>query len=224
MSLTRTQWILLAVGGTLVLAALVVLVIWLRSRSVQGLDQALNPSATPPASVGGTTQNNASATSGTPASPAAVSTKDTDGDGLTDVREAALGTNPNLRDTDGDGVDDGDEVDVYHTNPLVYDPPAAPATPPPTRPTATTSAPANATVDSDKDGLSDVEELRRGTDPQKPDTDGDGLTDGDEVYKYKTDPLNADTDGDGYPDGTEVQKGYNPRGAGKCLVPSCIVP
>ena len=39
-----------------------------------------------------------------------AATLDTDGDGLTDVTEATLGTNPNLADTDGDGVSDGDEV------------------------------------------------------------------------------------------------------------------
>ncbi|MFH1426636.1 MAG: hypothetical protein ABIG66_04405 [Candidatus Kerfeldbacteria bacterium] len=37
-------------------------------------------------------------------------TLDTDGDGLTDAKEAELGTNPNINDTDGDGYLDGDEV------------------------------------------------------------------------------------------------------------------
>ena len=45
---------------------------------------------------------------------------DTDGDGLTDLQEAFLGTNPNDADTDNDGMTDGDEVFLYHTNPLVY--------------------------------------------------------------------------------------------------------
>lgn len=36
-------------------------------------------------------------------------------------------------------------------------------------------------VDSDHDGLSDELELKLGTDPQNPDTDGDGYTDGEEV-------------------------------------------
>ena len=35
---------------------------------------------------------------------------DTDGDGLTDSEEAALGTDPNNPDSDGDGINDGDEV------------------------------------------------------------------------------------------------------------------
>jgi hypothetical protein len=31
---------------------------------------------------------------------------DSDRDGMADVEEAAVGTNPNLRDSDGDGLDD----------------------------------------------------------------------------------------------------------------------
>ncbi len=70
-------------------------------------------------------------------------------------------------------------------------------------------------VDSDKDGLDDVREKELGTDPYNADTDGDGLSDGDEVIIWKTNPLNADTDGDSYKDGEEVRNGYNPLGAGK---------
>ncbi len=61
--------------------------------------------------------------------------------------------------------------------------------------------------DTDGDGLSDGEEvLKYKTNPTKADTDGDGLSDGDEVLKYHTDPLKADTDGDGLSDGDEVLK------------------
>jgi hypothetical protein len=42
------------------------------------------------------------------------------------------------------------------------------------------------------------------------DTDGDGLTDGDEVYVYSTSPLDDDTDGDGFLDGDEVAAGTDP--------------
>ncbi len=59
--------------------------------------------------------------------------------------------------------------------------------------------------DSDGDGLSDYDEIYiYGTDPLNPDTDGDGLTDYEEIYVYGTDPLNPDTDGDGIPDGDEI--------------------
>lgn len=64
--------------------------------------------------------------------------------------------------------------------------------------------------DPDRDGLTNLQEFQAGTDPTNPDTDGDGLSDGDEVNKYHTNPLLADTDGDKIPDGVEVQTGTNP--------------
>lgn len=42
------------------------------------------------------------------------------------------------------------------------------------------------------------------------DSDGDGLSDNDEINNYGTDPLNPDSDGDGYNDGQEVSAGYDP--------------
>jgi outer membrane protein OmpA-like peptidoglycan-associated protein len=60
------------------------------------------------------------------------------------------------------------------------------------------------TGDSDRDGLSDDMEEEIGTDPHNRDTDGDGLSDGEEFNIYKTSPLNADTDGDGLTDEEEV--------------------
>jgi len=46
------------------------------------------------------------------------------------------------------------------------------------------------------------------------DSDGDGLSDYDEIYIYHTDPYNADTDTDGYSDGHEVKNGYDPNKKG----------
>ncbi len=43
------------------------------------------------------------------------------------------------------------------------------------------------------------------------DTDSDSLTDNQETLIYATDPQNPDTDGDGYLDGEEVKHGYSPR-------------
>jgi outer membrane protein OmpA-like peptidoglycan-associated protein len=60
--------------------------------------------------------------------------------------------------------------------------------------------------DDDRDGLTNGEERRYGTNPQVSDTDGDGLLDGEEVKRYRTNPLRPDTDGDGIPDGEEVHK------------------
>ena len=111
--------------------------------------------------------------SGTPAS------RDTDGDGLTDAREAQIGTDPNDPDTDDDGLKDGEEVDVYGTDPL--------------------------NPDTDGDELKDGEEVHDyKTDPKNADTDGDMLKDGEEVHEYKTNPTVADTDSDGLNDGPEV--------------------
>lgn len=42
------------------------------------------------------------------------------------------------------------------------------------------------------------------------DTDGDGLTDTEELTVYYTDPQLADTDGDGFSDGEEISQGYSP--------------
>ncbi len=66
-------------------------------------------------------------------------------------------------------------------------------------------------VDDDGDGLSNELEIQWGTDPLNPDTDGDGLSDYDELFVHGTNPLLADTDGDGLPDGWEIQHGLNPR-------------
>jgi hypothetical protein len=43
------------------------------------------------------------------------------------------------------------------------------------------------------------------------DTDGDGLSDYDEINIYHTSPYLADTDSDGIPDGTEVKNGTDPN-------------
>jgi Mg-chelatase subunit ChlD len=66
--------------------------------------------------------------------------------------------------------------------------------------------------DTDKDGFDDFEEaFFMKTDPLTPndpalDTDGDGLSDGDEVHKYGSDINSEDTDKDGLPDFDEVNR------------------
>ncbi len=77
----------------------------------------------------------------------------------------------------------------------------------------------NIPLDTDKDGLTDVEERDYGTNINLLDTDKDGLTDYEEVHTFRTDPLNNDTDGDTYLDGDEVRNGYNPAGEGKLVPP-----
>lgn len=73
----------------------------------------------------------------------------------------------------------------------------------------------NGVLDTDGDGISDQDEVVRGMDIENPDSDSDGLFDREEVMVYNTDPTLADTDGDGFSDGDEVKGGYNPNGTGK---------
>ena len=64
--------------------------------------------------------------------------------------------------------------------------------------------------DMDNDGLSNVEELSAGTSRINPDSDSDGISDGDEVLTYQTNPLSSDSDSDGLSDSEEVNLGTNP--------------
>ena len=49
--------------------------------------------------------------------------------------------------------------------------------------------------DADGDGLSEIVEQSLGTDPNNPDTDGDGFTDSEEVNQLRSDPLDANDPG-----------------------------
>lgn len=55
--------------------------------------------------------------------------------------------------------------------------------------------------DSDRDGLTDNNEVYFMTDMYNADTDGDGISDYDEVYAINTNPLSIDTDNTGIKDG-----------------------
>ena len=63
-------------------------------------------------------------------------------------------------------------------------------------------------ADTDGDNLSDFEELLKLTNPRAIDTDDDGLTDYEEIAIYSTKPTYQDQDGDGLKDGIEI-KGWN---------------
>jgi len=71
--------------------------------------------------------------------------------------------------------------------------------------------------DTDGDGYNDWLELNNGFSPHNPmpvkledvDTDSDGLSDKMEL-NFHSDLINPDTDGDGYNDGDEVNSGYDP--------------
>lgn len=67
--------------------------------------------------------------------------------------------------------------------------------------------------DTDGDGLSDGEEAAAGTSPTKSDSDGDGLNDKYESETTGLDPLRPDSDRDGMPDGWEASNGLDPTSA-----------
>ncbi|MCB2212075.1 OmpA family protein [bacterium] len=61
-------------------------------------------------------------------------------------------------------------------------------------------------LDPDRDGLFNEDEKLYGTNPDKADTDGDGLNDGEEHNIHNTNPLLADSDKDGLSDGDEINR------------------
>ena len=82
-------------------------------------------------------------------------------------------------DDDGDGMPDYWEA-LNGLNPLVND----------------------AMSDADYDGLTNVEEFQKNTDPQNPDTDGDGVLDGVDAFPLSADE-SLDTDSDGVGDNSD---------------------
>ncbi len=169
---------------------------------------------------------------GNPNDPADdVGVTDSDGDGLTDVIENQIGSDPNDADSDDDGVVDGQEVS----------------------PSVDSDGDGLINVldsDSDNDGLADGTEMGFGcsnpdtdasknrcipdgdlgttkTDPLDPDTDNGGISDGSEDFNKngtvepgEGDPNNpaddstiVDTDGDGLSDAFETQIGSDPNDA-----------
>lgn len=75
-----------------------------------------------------------------------------------------------------------------------------------------------ASEDPDNDGLTTAAEQTAGTNPLDPDSDDDGLNDGDEVNIWQTRPLLADTDGDELIDGAEAAAGTNPLDSASAFV------
>lgn len=122
---------------------------------------------------------------------------DSDGDGLSDYREAIYGTDKNKWDTDKDGLSDFNELIYTGSDSLVYD--------------SLVSGIADGDVDIDEDGLSNVEEITYSSNPKKADTDEDGINDYDEVLVYYTNPAKADSDKDGLVDIEEIDLSTNPN-------------
>lgn len=140
--------------------------------------------------------------------------EDCDADGITNIKEVTIGTNPTAEDTDGDGSSDSVEIENG------------------TNPTDSNSTPLDPNGDEDNDGLTNGQETAAGTNLYSSDTDQDYYLDGEEFGV--SDPLSAtstpsktiDTDGDGVKDSldkdddedkvrdtVEIANGTSPRKA-----------
>lgn len=122
---------------------------------------------------------------------------DADKDGLCDLLEVSLKTNPDSLDTDGDTLSDFDEVVYTKTSP--------------TDKYTNKLSVTDADDDSDGDKLTNKEELSYKTNPFLSDSDFDGVNDYDEIKKYMTDPNNDDSDNDNIIDGDEIKLGLKPN-------------
>ena len=86
---------------------------------------------------------------------------DTDGDGLPDLFERQLGSNPTVADSDSDGINDSQDSDVL-VQPAIGQP-----------------------TDTDSDGLPDDFERQLGSNPTVADSDGDGVADGQDQDSFR---------------------------------------
>ena len=148
----------------------------------------------------------------------ATETNDSDGDGVGDNSDQCAGFDDlididedglpdgcdQIIDSDGDGVSDAEEIQcssdpfIGSDLPMDFD---------------EDGLCDYLDIDDDGDGVVDFLELEWGTEPTNPDSDGDGLSDGDEIFNHETEPLVEDTDGDGVNDGEEVAAGTDPLSA-----------
>ncbi|MDE6678116.1 MAG: cellulose binding domain-containing protein, partial [Ruminococcus sp.] len=93
---------------------------------------------------------------------------DSDNDGLSNYNEYLLGTNPLNIDSDYDSLSDGDEVNIYSTDPT--------------------------NSDTDGDTLSDGDEIALGLNPLIPDSDENGIPDNEEKFNQSLSYTESDID------------------------------
>ncbi len=100
-----------------------------------------------------------------------------------------------ILDSDNDGLTDYFEYTLTNTDPYKID--------------TNNNGINDAFDDEDSDGLSNLHECEKETNPLQSDSDNDGLMDKEEE-QYYTNPLNYDSDGDGASDGWEVCNYFEP--------------
>ena len=122
--------------------------------------------------------------------------KDTDGDGLSDAFEYLYMTDKENVDTDGDGLSDYIEVMYLDYNPLSND--------------TFKDGINDGDRDYDNDKLTNIEEVKYGTELYNVDTDYDTLNDYEEINLHHTNPLSIDTDEDYLSDPDELKLGLDP--------------
>jgi len=160
---------------------------------------------------------------------------DSDSDGLSDLKELEIGTNPLLRDTDDDGINDRLEWDLMESglDPLIAGGSCFNASPcvdvdddgfcdcildvdangrcdcedDPETPCLDDRG--HDCLDANDDGRCDCPDVNADGRCDYPDRDGDGLHDCEEVL-YGTAQNGADSDADGFPDAVEVHWKTNP--------------
>ncbi len=135
-----------------------------------------------------------------------VNDNDSDNDGLTDAQEEKLASNPQEVDSDNDGINDNEEIGNNINDPLDTDEDGI----------------LNLIdTDDDNDGLDTSYEIKIGTNPLDKDTDGDGLSDKDELGQDievlidtdndgRINPVDNDDDGDGLLTSLELSLGTDP--------------
>ncbi|RJG51336.1 hypothetical protein [Motilimonas pumila] len=134
---------------------------------------------------------------------------DPDLDGLNNLQEFKLGTDPRLASSDGDFAADGEDVEPLNPErgldsdfdglPWQWE----------SNFSLSDLNSFDASFDTDNDGLTNYTEYLRETDPTLADTDSDGWLDQDDAFPTLT-MFSQDMDLDGLPDQWEVERGLNP--------------
>ena len=126
---------------------------------------------------------------------------DSDGDGLLDASEEQSDSGS---DTDFDQIDNAYDANSLGQSDVNADRIGDDITRAILTDTDEDGLPDSLDLDSDNDGVSDLTESEKGSDPLSDDSDGDGLSDNEELFTHGSDPTSVDTDNDGINDFEEI--------------------